>query len=103
MDSDNRKNKALELLSRPERELVAGLLDRNGSAKSAGDADFLKLAQLRLRNIVEKYSEALKRARLAARSGGSGNRVRSLELRLWICSEALAACRLRLHAASGQG
>jgi hypothetical protein len=98
----NRKDSALALLSRTERDLVAGILHRSETADGAGDPDFLMLAQLRLRNIVEKHSESLKRARLAARSDGPGNRVETVELQLWICSEALAVCRRHLHSAGGQ-
>lgn len=106
MASRNRWREALELLSDAERELVCRILGNGVQVeRSSGDPidglddfDFLRVAQLRLRNIVEKHSEALKRARHAARSGRAGHPVESIELQLWICSEALAACRRRLQA-----
>jgi len=101
---------ALDLLSRPERELVSRVLQAgNPVASGAGesisrpdDIDFLRLAQLRLRNIVEKHSEGLKRARLSARAGEPDNHLASIELRLRICSEALSVCRQRLKSSGGQ-
>lgn len=110
MAGNNCKNEALELLSRNERELVARMLRRGNPADSSdidavgdsGDTAFLELAQLRLRNMVDKHSEALKRTRLAARSGISGNQVERAELQLWICSEALAVCRRQLQPARTQ-
>lgn len=93
------------MLSPAERELVSGIFHPSDlSGLSAGDSSdddegtaFLQLAQLRLRNIVEKHSEALKRARLAARSGGSGRQIETIEGQLWICTEALAICKQRLQ------
>jgi len=94
---ENRYDDALELLAPAERELVARILFRKirpvGNAiGAAGDTEFLGLARLRLRNLVEKHSEALKRARLAARSDGRDTQIPALAQRLWICSEALTIC-----------
>ena len=105
MAGNNRKDDALELLSRTERELVSGVLRHGdprarpgrGPVNGFDDTAFMRLAQLRLRNIVEKHSEALKRARRATGSGGIGDDVATLELQLWICSEALEVCRRRLQ------
>src|SRR6056297_1692407 len=109
LDDADRRDAALELLSSNERKLVAGILQRGnatdslevGSLRDADEVDRLRLSALRLRNLVEKHTEALRRDRLAARTGRqdqSDTQVETAELRLWICSEALALCRRRLRA-----
>lgn len=109
MDDHDRRDAALELLSSNERKLVAGILRRGAMMDSSEfdaphDADeiaWVRMSQLRLRNMVEKHSEALKRARLSARSRDPGepfNEAERIELQLWICSEALALCRRQLQA-----
>lgn len=60
-------------------------------------------AERRLRNIVEKYSEELKRARLDMRSGGCGSGVADLQSRLAVCTQALETCRRTLAAIDGDG
>lgn len=96
------RNEALDLLSRNERELVATILASavSESCDHAGNDDdraFLELARLRLRNIVEKHSEALKRARLAARADPAGQPIEAIEKKLRVCREALEICRQRLE------
>jgi len=109
LDDADRRDAALELLSSNERKLVAWILQHGnaadslevGSLRDADEVDRLRLSALRLRNLVEKHTEALRRDRLAARTGRqdqSGTQVQTAELRLWICSEALALCRRRLRA-----
>lgn len=87
----------LEVLPAPERELVAAIRDSSGDAT---DRPFLELARLRLRNMVEKYSEALKRARLGMRSASADHRdaavMDRLEIKLRLCRDALEACNHKL-------
>lgn len=81
----------LDLLSPQERALVATVSDPAGSNP---DPESLRRASLRLRNIVEKYSEELKRARLGAGSA----REAELKNKLEILNRAHEACRARLAA-----
>lgn len=87
----------LGLLPATERELVSKVRDR---ACRECDEAFLELARLRLRNIVEKYTEALRRARLGKRSAPVNARdaelVDVLQIKLGLCRAALDECNLRL-------
>ncbi|HKL51942.1 MAG TPA: hypothetical protein VJ908_12315 [Wenzhouxiangellaceae bacterium] len=97
MSNDGKSSDLLEVLPAPERKLVAAIAD---SANGAYDRAFVELARLRLRNMVEKYSEALKRARLGLRSAPADHRdvteIEQLEMKLHLCRGALEACNHKL-------
>ena len=69
---------ALRKLPSGERDLVASLLDGSGVASDAE----LEIARQRLRNIDAKYTERLKRERLAIRDGDRTGEASELEARL---------------------
>lgn len=80
----------LDRLPLPERNLVEQVCR---SCSHDQKAVSLGIAELRLRNIIEKYSDELKRARLAGRSGASTQGIYDLQCRLDICRRALETCR----------
>ena len=84
--------KGLTLLMPAERELVERIHEMEGHA---AETSFLELAALRLRNMLEKYSEEYKRdarKRAAADDNLSSESYRKIE----ICRSALETCRARL-------
>ncbi|MEX2499239.1 MAG: hypothetical protein WD397_10235 [Wenzhouxiangellaceae bacterium] len=85
----------LDLLSRQERALVTAVSEPPGRDP---EPESLHCARLRLRNIVEKYSEELKRARLGAGSARVDRRVAELKNKLEILTRAHEACRKQLAA-----
>lgn len=93
------KSATLALLSQSERSLVEAIMN---SVTDLDDPAFTRLAGLRMRNIVEKYSEELKRARLAARSGNPDGAIGVLKDKLSICREALQICNSRLSDGADQ-
>jgi len=98
LNNQNVSGASLQALPAAERELVAAII---GSEANAADLPFLQMARVRLRNIVEKYSEALKRARLALRSaedsiGRDAERIHDLQIKLDLCRAALERCNFVL-------
>lgn len=81
----------LDLLLPAERELVERI---DSLSVSPDDGDFLELAALRLRNIIEKYAEQCKRDALESAAGERSPTPDSCR-RLEICRAALEACRAR--------
>ncbi|MBS3743899.1 MAG: hypothetical protein KGY48_06080 [Wenzhouxiangellaceae bacterium] len=75
-----------------ERELVEKV---HSLSLRPDDGNFLDLAALRLRNIIEKYSEQCKRDALD-RSGDEGRPTSDACRKLEIFRAALEACRARL-------
>ena len=86
------KTNGLALLMPAERELVERIHEMEGHA---AETSFLELAALRLRNMLEKYSDEYKRdarKRATADDGVPPESYRKLE----ICRSALETCRARL-------
>ncbi len=87
----------LDLLLPCERALVERI---HALSVNPSDGDFLELAALRLRNIIEKYAEQCKRDALES-AGGERSPPPDSCRRLEICRAALKACRARLSTGAG--
>lgn len=82
----------LDLLPPAERELVEKI---HSLSLRPDDGNFLELAALRLRNIIEKYSEQCKRDALES-AGNEGRPTPDSCRKLEILRAALEACRATL-------
>ena len=93
MKINSHAKRALGKLSSGERDLVASALD--GAARF-GAAE-LEIARLRLRNIVCKYDERLKRERLATRTRDGTGDATELKALLELVQAAREAVEARLQ------